>query len=266
MRKDYVERNDDPSLVDETTFVADYWTNVWRRAGGPTGVKSRVPRQEEFRLMLPYLKSLPKGARLLDGGCGLGEWTAYLTEIGYPTIGLDISAETVEQLNRVFPGLEFRHADIRATGFPASSFDGYFSWGTFEHFEDGLDPCLAEAWRLLKPGGYLFVTTPFDNLRHALAASFDLNSRAAPAFHRRRFYQWRLTRGELRNYLSNNGFEVLELAPISKRQGIVRMLWHWFGLHYDTTTARALGRALSPFVWSGFAAHMLMGVARKPLQ
>lgn len=264
MRKDYIERVDNPALVDETAFVADYWTNVWRRVGEPGRADAKVKRQEEFRLMLPYLKKLPSGAKLLDGGCGLGEWTVHLTEIGYPTVGLDISKETIEQLSTIFPRLEFRAGDIRATGFPDAEFDGYFSWGTFEHFEEGLDPCLREAWRILKPGGYLFITTPFDNLRHALAAACDSRRYAKPEPQRVRFYQWRLTRAEMRSYLANNGFEVLDLVPIAKRQGIVRILWQTFGLHYDTKIAKALGRILEPFVWSGLTAHMLLAIARKP--
>lgn len=266
MRKDYMLVTPEAVTQDEATHVAAHWTEVWRRMGGPTGATSRVPRQEEFRLMQPYLAHLPKGARLLDGGCGLGEWAAYLTELGYLTVGIDISAETVGQLRTVFPKIEFKVADIRATGFPDETFDGYFSWGTFEHFEDGLDSCIVEAMRVLKPGGYLFITTPFDNIRHALAAAFDRTCSMAPARGASRFYQWRLTRGEMRGYLANNGFEVLDLVPISKRQGIVRMLWQWFGLHYDTKLAKALGRGLSPLVWSGIAAHMLMGIARKPLK
>ncbi len=264
MRKDYMAVADETASRDEATHIAAHWTEVWRRMGGPTGSTSRVPRQDEFRLMWPYLQRLPLGARILDGGCGLGEWTAHLAGLGYATVGLDLSQETIAQLRSVFPNIEFRAGDIRATGFPDASFDAYFSWGTFEHFEDGLDPCLTEALRLLKPGGYLFITTPFDNLRHAFAAAFDAKRQVEAAYRRKRFYQWRLTRGEMRNYLANNGFDVLDLVPVAKRQGIVRMLWQVFGLHYDTKLAKALGRGLSPFVWSGFCAHMLMGIARKP--
>ena len=264
MRKDYVKIESGAAHQDETAFVAGYWTNVWRQAGGPSGIVDRVARKEEYRLMRPYIETLPKGARLLDGGCGLGEWTAFFSRQGYPTLGLDLSVDTVAQLGDVFPDQQFAVGDIRATGLADASFDGYFSWGTFEHFEEGLDPCLREAYRVLKPGGYLFMTTPFDNLRHALGAAFDLR-RSAPASARgQRFYQWRLGRAEMRSYLANNGFEVLDLRPIAKRQGLVRVLWQNFGLHYDRKIAKALAAGMAPFVWSGLVAHMLMGIARKP--
>jgi SAM-dependent methyltransferase len=264
MRKDYMIVSPDAADQDETAFVAAHWTKVWQQMGGPSGAVDRVARKDEYRLMRPYIESLPKGARLLDGGCGLGEWTAFFTKAGYPTLGLDLSAQTVAQLRTVFPDQQFEAGDIRATGLPDASFDGYFSWGTFEHFEDGLDPCLREAWRVLKPGGYLFITTPFDNLRHALGAAFDLRRTAAPSPQNARFYQWRLTRGEMRGYLANSGFEVLDLRPIGKRQGLVRVLWQNFGLHYDWKFTKAIGAGLAPFVWPGLVAHMLMGIARKP--
>ncbi len=215
--------------------------------------------------MAPYIARLPKGANLLDGGCGLGDWTMCFTARGYPTLGLDISRKTVDALQKRFPDHRFRLGDIRATGLEDASFDGYFSWGTFEHFEAGLEPCIDEALRVLKPGGYLFISVPFDNLRHALRATFDRRRRsAAQRESARRFYQWRLTRGELRDLLAWRGFEVIDVRPIHKRQGVLRALNANFGLDYRWTVTRALSAGLAPFVPGTVIAHMVMAVARKP--
>lgn len=263
MRKDFVEL-EGTGNDSEIAFVEHYWTEVWEREGGPKGAIDQIPRKAEFRVMRPYVEALPAGARLLDGGCGLGDWSVYLTRKGYPTLGLDISRSTVAQLKDLFPDTEFAVGDIRDTGLPVDSFDGYFSWGTFEHFEAGLEPCVAEAYRVLKPGGYLFISVPFDNLRHALRAAFDWRRRAAPRPKTERFYQWRLTRTELRGLLVRGGFEVLDIRPIHKRQGVIRSLHHEFGLPYDTLAIRVLAAGLAPFVPGGVIAHMLMAVARKP--
>jgi len=263
MRKDYIEVSERTSAMDETSFVADYWTKVWQGVGGPTAAIERVKRKEEFRIMMPYVATLAPGSRLLDGGCGLGEWTAYFSKLGYPTRGLDLSADTVANLKRIFPDGDYAVGDIRKIDMAEGAVDGYFSWGTFEHFEDGLDGCLGEAHRVLKPGGLLFVSVPFDNLRHSVAACFGAQRRQAVRARGLRFYQWRLTRGELRLYLENNGFEVLALRPISKRQGVMRFLHHNLGLHHDWRFTKLAAAAIAPFVWSGFIAHMLMAVARK---
>ena len=261
MRKDYTRDVSDGA--DEAAFIERYWTEVWKREGGPKDALAKVPRRKEFRIMAPYLARLPKGARLLDGGCGLGQWTAYFTRNGYPTLGLDISRETVEQLQKLFPDVEFAVGDIRDTGLPDKSFDGYFSWGVFEHFEEGFQRCVGEAYRALKPGGYLFVSVPYDNLRVSLKGHIERYSAYPSPASDQRFYQWRLTRAELARELSMGGFEVLEVRPIHKRQGLLRMLHHEFGLDYRWLVTKGLSVVLQPFVPGGLVAHMLMAVGRR---
>jgi ubiquinone/menaquinone biosynthesis C-methylase UbiE len=263
MRKDFLidSRGHDD---DETDFIERYWTKKWDEMGGPSGVADTIPRKAEYKVMAPYLEKLSTGARMLDGGCGLGDWTLHFTQQGYPTLGLDISRKTIGALHERFPDSNFQVGDIRETGLPDASFDAYFSWGTFEHFEGGLNPCIDEAFRILKPGGLLFTSVPFDNLRHALRAACDWRRSAAPGDARARFYQWRLTRGEFREMLAHQGFEVLDIKPIGKRQGVLRSLQHEFGMPYKWFASRALSAALAPFVPSGLVAHMLLAVARKP--
>ncbi len=256
MRKDYIVDDDHG---DETAFVERYWTAVWKAEGGPKGAYDKIPGKAEYRVMAPYMARLPAGSRLLDGGCGLGDWTVYFSRNGYAATGLDISRETVAKLGELFPDVDFAVGDIRDTGLEASSIDGYFSWGVFEHFEVGLGPCVAEAWRLLKPGGYLFVSVPMDNLRHAMAGALA----GAPAAGAR-FYQWRLTRAELAAELSRAGFEVLKVAAIHKRQGVLRALHHNLGLPYEWFISRALAAVIAPFVPGVVIAHMILAVARKP--
>lgn len=262
MRKDFL--TDTHSDEDETDFVERYWTEKWDELGGPAGLVDRIPGKAEYKVMAPYLERMRKGARMLDGGCGLGDWTMYFTGAGYPTLGLDISRKTIGALRTHFPEHDFEIGDIRDTGLPDASFDAYFSWGTFEHFEAGLEPCIDEAYRLLKPGGLLFTSVPFDNMRHAFRAACDWRKSAPPNETASRFYQWRLTRGEFRFLLAKSGFEVLDIMAIGKRQGVLRSLQHEFGMPYQWFLSRAMSAVLAPIVPSGLVAHMLLAVARKP--
>jgi SAM-dependent methyltransferase len=264
MRKDYIAVDAAAGHQGEADFVADHWTKIWRDKD-VDGLVGKVPRKEEYRVIRPYLERLPKGSRLLDGGCGLGEWTAYFTRTGLPTLGLDISSETVERLKLFYPGHEFAVGDIRSTGLPAARFDAVFSWGTFEHFENGPDDCIREALRVLKPGGYLFVSTPFDNLRHALAAALERHVGVPPYRESRRFYQWRFTRPELRDALARNGFEVIAVKPIGKRQGMLRTLDRNFGMKWNWRASKLLAAGMAPFIPGGVVAHIILGIARKPL-
>jgi SAM-dependent methyltransferase len=259
MRKDYMPADDSASLG-ETDFIASHWTRIWEQEGGPQGRIEKVLRQDEYRLMAPHLASLAKGARVLDGGCGLGDWVLALDRQGFRSVGLDISDKTIAQLQERFPEAEFRSGDIRQTTFGDGELDAYFSWGVFEHFESGPQDCIREAHRVLRPCGMLFITVPMDNLRHALRG----NSKPVANDGRSvRFYQYRFTRAELARELEIGGFEVLSVHPIHKRQGVLRMLHHDFGLPYGWFLTRALAAVLAPLVPGSWVAHMVIAVARR---
>ena len=252
----------------EIAAIEAQWTAKWDALGGPNGdiaaIERRIKRREEFPIIEPILAKLPQGARMLDGGCGMGEWTVYLTRRGFPTVGLDVSRKTVAVLNKLFPDMTFEVGDIRRTGFPEGAFDLYFSWGTFEHFEEGFGPVVREAYRILKPGGVLLTSMPFDNLRvawRAVRAPVPVNG----SIKNQRFYQWRMTRAELASTLMREGFEVDDVHVIGKRQGLQRVMQH--SLCVDPTSKPTRGAAflLAPFVPKSVFGHMVLAVARKPL-
>lgn len=260
MRKDYLA-DKNTAQSDESTFVADYWTRVWEQHRGSRLDAARIASKEEYRIMRSYLDALPKTSRILDGGCGLGEWVIALASEGYDVIGMDISRPTVEKLTKLFPESGFVFGDIRRTGYPDNSFDIYFSWGVFEHFEAGPRECLNEAFRILKPGGLLFISVPLDNLRQGIIGTF---AKAHSHKNGERFYQYRFTRSELAREISMAGFELDLFHPIHKRQGVLRALHHEFGLPYHWIITRALAFILSPAIPAWWIAHMVLGVARKP--
>jgi predicted SAM-dependent methyltransferase len=84
--------------------------------------------------------------------------------------------------------------------------------GAFEHFEEGLGPCLREAHRVLKLRGSLYVTVPFQNWRHTVLG-IKGDGCGEPFLKPKRFYQGRLTRHELADELRLYGFRALETNP-----------------------------------------------------
>ncbi|MDA1166442.1 MAG: class I SAM-dependent methyltransferase [Planctomycetota bacterium] len=269
MRKDYLPVDAAASSLEEAAFVERFWTEQWQNRDSPPDV-SAIARREEYRLMAPHLRGLPSGSRILDGGCGLGEWTVFLAQQGFDVTGLDISEATIARLATWFPTASFRHGDLRRTDFPDASFDAYFSWGTFEHFENGLGDCLTEASRIVRRGGWLFVSVPFQNwrlvLRDARALEHWDEEFDAQSGYRtpQRFYQWRLTREELRRELELHGFSVLGVTPVGKLTGVGRMLQWGFPLFAKGSRPYAMASRVGALVLpASYVSHMILAVAKR---
>ena len=79
---------------------------------------------------------------------------------GFKTIGIDFAPKTVGLLNEVAPELDIRLGDVRALPFESNAFDGYWSLGVIEHFWGGYQQIAVEMHRVLRKGGYLFLTFP----------------------------------------------------------------------------------------------------------
>jgi SAM-dependent methyltransferase len=269
MQKDYLPVNAGESRLSETSFIEQFWSAKWREKELPISLTEKIEKREEFKLMMPYLAQLPPGSPILDGGCGLGEWTLYLAGKGFTATGLDLSREIIEKLQKRFPEAHFAAGDIRQTGFPDETFAAYFSWGTFEHFEDGFAKPLQEAHRIIKKGGKLFLTVPFQNQRHLRREQRPL-WRWDEAFDRDRgyqaplrFYQWRLTKPELQRELEMNGFSLLQIEAIQKRHGLRRMVQHDLHLDPKSFSGKVARVLLYPLVPKSYAAHMLYAAGEK---
>jgi SAM-dependent methyltransferase len=111
-----------------------------------------------------FLAFIPKGGRVIDGGCGFGKWVIYLKNLGYDIVGIDNNEIAIARLKEYDSSLQVELGDILDIRYPDSSFDAYISMGVVEHFEGGPVPALKEAHRVLKPGGLIFVSVPTVNI------------------------------------------------------------------------------------------------------
>lgn len=108
------------------------------------------------------LFDLPKGAEVLDLGCGSGNFTLKLLEAGYRVTGVDLSEEMLKiargKLARKQVEATLVQGDVYRLPFEDDSFDGVFSMAAFEFIAD-TPRALGELFRVLKPGGLLMVGT-----------------------------------------------------------------------------------------------------------
>lgn len=96
------------------------------------------------------------GRRVLDLGCGKGRFAGILAARGARVVGLDVSAAMLagadgSSLHRV-------QGSARRLPFAPASFDAAVAVEVFEHLDPAaLDATLAEAARVLRPGGILVI-------------------------------------------------------------------------------------------------------------
>src|SRR5262245_2640825 len=109
----------------------------------------------------------PSGKRVADIGCGGGIYSQAWHEFGAGAVmGVDFSQAMVDAPRghaAGIAGISFRQGEAAATGLPTASADIVFQRALIHHLRD-YEPCFAEAWRVLAPGGTLIVQdrTPDD--------------------------------------------------------------------------------------------------------
>ena len=134
------------------------WDSHWSDYSGEDFAKD-VKRKDRFVLYYTS-KYLPRGSKVLEGGCGIGDKVFSLHNYGFDAYGVDYATNTVSKVNQAVPELKITTGDVRKLDFDDHFFDGYWSLGVIEHFVDGYDAILSEMNRVIKEGGYLFLTVP----------------------------------------------------------------------------------------------------------
>ncbi len=198
-------------LVYEERFRSDsdFWDDHWAKDDWNEieikGKKDRFVGKITKKFLKPN-----RSLKVLEGGCGKGQYVYSLNRAGYDAYGIDYAQATVSKVNRLFPRLNINFSDIRKTDFPDNFFDAYWSLGVIEHFYDGYTEILDEMHRVLKPGGYAFVTFPYMSPLRKLRARLG----RYPEFDEKRldmskFFQFALDAKRVQENFSEKGFEMV---------------------------------------------------------
>lgn len=246
----------------DSKATPEFWDHRWHAAGKP-GI---VGIQDEVLTVTP--KYLAKGARILEGGCGRGNKVEAMSAAGYRVIGVDFAEQSVKQARLNYPELDIRQADVRSMEFPDGFFDGYWSLGVIEHFWEGYGPILAEAARVLRPGGYLFLTAPWLSpyrLRKAAKGGYPIgNFETEPDA----FYQFALNRAEVASQIAHYGFNLISwqglASEISMKEDIdeFRRPIEWLFESRGSILKRALRKLLCSYL-NRYCGHSFLAVARR---
>jgi len=213
-------------------------------------------------------KYLQAKSLILEGGAGVAQNSWYLYLAGYRTIALDFAPKTVKFVKGHRPEVCPVLGDVRNLSIENDSIDGYWSLGVIEHFFDGYDSILKEMYRVIRKGGYLFLTFPHMSklrqikARKGLYEAWEWNGDLVADF-----YQFALDDYLIIKDFEKSGFELVSRGSFDGVKGLkseIKMGRHWLQALYDGKTLKTkLALRLFDLLLRPWASHMALLVFKK---
>lgn len=244
-----------------------FWTEHW---GGHT-MEELLAVARASPLTTLVAEALPRDGLVLEAGCGLGQYVVLLHERGWRIAGVDWSLDALRACRRV-AAVPLAAMELRSLALREAAFDAYISLGVVEHDIAGPDATLAEAARVLKPGGVALVSVPYLNGARRLGALWLTRRNQTIARRGGAFYQYAFSRAELVAALARHGLATRATHPYDPARLLRRFrrprVRGAHGGAGDTTQPRgalvgAIRRALYTAPMLRLLGHMLLAVAVK---
>ena len=130
-----------------------------------------------FKTIPASIKKYSLGKKTLDYGCGAGDSTLFLNELGLDVQGDDISFEMLQEATALISGVKFELIKSGQLPYDDNIFDIVFS--SFVLFEIAtkkeLKVIIDEIYRVLKKGGIFIAVTGSEELYSHQWLSLDVN-------------------------------------------------------------------------------------------
>jgi ubiquinone/menaquinone biosynthesis C-methylase UbiE len=122
-----------------------------------SGEHEKKPKDQE--ILHRFSQEIGDGRPVWDFGCGPGQTTKYLNDLGIEISGLDLSEKILEQSRTLHPDLNFRKGNILDLEFADDSIAGVVAFYAIVHFtEEQVEIAFRETFRVLQPGGLFLFT------------------------------------------------------------------------------------------------------------
>ena len=126
------------------------------------GERSEI--KERLRFYMPFVQSMRKvhpAPRVLDLGCGRGEWLELLRDLNVQALGVDLSAAMLSDCKRLNLDVEQQDVISKLNSLEGESVSIVSAFHLVEHLPfEVLSVMISEAYRVLQPGGLLIMETP----------------------------------------------------------------------------------------------------------
>lgn len=213
----YFDENNQRLVFMEDAATSDFWDRLWSDKELRSAVMSVRDGNYVERTTKKYL---PPGSKILEGGCGYGGYVYALQRWGFDAHGVDFATVTINKVKKIFPNLNIISGDVRELPYPDSFFDGIWSFGVIEHFFEGFEEVAKEMRRVLKPGGFVFVTFPHMSWIRRAKSKCGLYRKFTHQIDTSRFYQFALSDNEVVDIFSRFGFIFCECMDLDGVKGL----------------------------------------------
>ncbi|WP_287373585.1 class I SAM-dependent methyltransferase [Prosthecochloris sp.] len=121
------------------------------------GEHEEKPKDRE--ILYRFSQEIGGNEPVWDFGCGPGQTTAYLKNLGVEISGLDLSEEILKQAKAIHPEIHFRKGNILELEFESNSIAGIVAFYAIVHLtEKQVGTVFREVFRVLLPGGTFLLT------------------------------------------------------------------------------------------------------------
>ncbi|MFH2018472.1 MAG: methyltransferase domain-containing protein [bacterium] len=140
----------------------NYEQSIWGR--GEADLAWSSPTSFRLRQALFALKNLQENSKILEVGCGAGQFVRAIKKTlpDAQCLGCDVSRRAVEEANKLNDGVEYTVSESARLPFADSSLDAVLVFDVLEHAQD-VDGLLAEINRVLKKDGIFYCFVPCEN-------------------------------------------------------------------------------------------------------
>lgn len=211
-----------------------------------------------------YLKYLPKGKPILEGGCGLGPYLIYFRNKGYNITGVDYNLAPLLKISDYRANTPLAQANVLNLPFTNGSLGAYLSLGVIEHFTQGPEQAIKEAYRVLAPGGYFLLQVPNSSILQKIKFPFtflkknNLVRKMLGKPPKNYYWEQYFKITELKNELELSGFKIAEIVPVDHEHALMDFCPGFFKDQNSFDAANKLGSRLgntlekiSPWITAG---------------
>jgi ubiquinone/menaquinone biosynthesis C-methylase UbiE len=134
---------------------------------------ARSETSEDVQLLQELVARLPKGAKVLDAGCGAGVPVAKILSSFFDVTGVDFAQAQIEMARQLVPNAKFICHDIVDLNLPDASFDAVCSYYAIIHIPRQEHPKLLQNFhRMLKPGGLALLCLGANDIEHDIEENY----------------------------------------------------------------------------------------------